>query len=265
VFATSHGTVRRNKLSDFTSVRANGKIAMKLETGESLVGVLMCRPDQDVLLTTKKGKCIRFQASDVREFASRTSTGVRGIKLAGQDEVISFSVLEHVSFSIEERDTYLRLSRQRRGQTDEDFTPETAMEITLSEERYKELEDQEQFILTVSDRGFGKRTSAYEYRITNRGGQGITNMNLTNKNGSVVASFIADSKDEVVLVTNGGQLIRFTLSDVRIAGRSTQGVTLFRVASDEAVVSVAHVPYEEEEEGESAEAPEPDNQGALFN
>jgi len=256
VFITSHGTIRRNKLSDFTNVRANGKIAMKLEGDESLVAVKMCHLDQDILLATRNGKCIRFLASDVREFTGRTSTGVRAIKLASGDEVIAVSILNHVDFTIEERDAYIKLSRQRRGLISEDDTSTimsddnagdatSSTSIELTEQRYQELAAQEQMILTVSSLGFGKRSSAYEYRITHRGGQGLTNILLTSKTGVVAGNFITEDSDDVVLVTNGGQLIRFPVNQVRIAGRSTQGVTLFRVGKEEQVVSVARVPHDE--------------------
>lgn len=251
VFATSHGSIRRNRLSDFTNIRANGKIAMKLEEGESLIGVCMCDPKQDILLTTRFGKCIRFHASDVREFTGRTSSGVRGIKLAPGDDVISISILEHVEFSMEERDLYLKMSRQNRGNGEEADGAEGPLFIqtgTLSTERYDQLASKEQFILSVTDKGFGKRSSAYEYRITNRGGQGIANMSLTNKNGLVIGSFVALDTDDLVLVTDAGQLIRFPVNQVRIAGRSTQGVTLFRVTDGEKVVSVARVDKDEAEE-----------------
>jgi DNA gyrase subunit A len=247
VFATTGGNVRRNKLSDFTNVRANGKIAMKLEEGEDLIGVKMCDANQDILLTTKYGKCIRFLSTDVREFVGRTSTGVRGIKLASKDEVISISILNHVDFTMDERNAYLKMSRQMRGHHEEEASVEEAATtpgFTLSQERYEQLAAQEQFILSVTDRGFGKRSSAYEYRIINRGGQGIANMSLTSKNGHVVGSFIADESDDIVMVTDAGQLIRFPVNQVRIAGRSTQGVTLLKVASGEQVVSVARIAEE---------------------
>jgi len=244
IFATSSGSVRRNALEDFLNVRANGKIAMKLDGDEQLVAVKMCDPDQDILLTTLKGKCIRFSVETLRVFASRNSTGVRGIKLAPKDEVISLSILDHVTFTMEERDAYLRLSRQKRGGDEEagsDESGETGSGTLLSPERFTELEKQEQFITTATTKGFGKRTSAYEYRVSGRGGLGISNMTLTSKNGEVAGSFITAEGDDLVLVTDGGKLIRFTIDDVRIAGRSTQGVTLFRIAKDETVVSVARI------------------------
>lgn len=240
MFATSHGSVRRNSLKDFLNIKANGKIAMKLDESESLVDVRPCALDQDVLLSTLKGKCIRFSIKDVREFASRNSTGVRGIKLAGGDEVISMSILQHADFSMEERDDYLRLSRRLRDSAKE-VTEEDVAGGTLTVERFNELQAQEQFILSATNKGFGKRSSAYEYRISNRGGQGIANMDLTAKNGLVVGSFIIEETDQLMLVTDGGQLIRCPVNDVRIAGRTTQGVTLFKVTKDERVVSIARI------------------------
>jgi DNA gyrase subunit A len=249
VFVTSKGNVRRNLLSDFRNIKANGKIAMKLEEeGEWLVGVMLCDGDDDILLTTRDGKCIRFEANDVRIFAGRTSTGVRGIRLAQGDEVISVCILKHADFSIEERNAYLKLSRQRRGLEDDAAIEENSSTIALSPERYAEMEAQEQFILSVTNRGYGKRSSAYEYRVTGRGGQGIANMDLTAKNGKVVGSFIIEPKDQLMLVTDGGQLIRIPTQDIRIAGRKTQGVTLFRVAADEQVVSVARIGETDDED-----------------
>jgi DNA gyrase subunit A len=252
MFATSTGGVRRNRLSDFASIRTNGLIAMKLEEeGERLIAVRTCTEGDDVLLATAGGKCIRFQASEVRLFVSRTSTGVRGIRLADGDEVISMSVLRHVEADPDERAAYLRLRRDKTGEgAVEDFPepegeaagPEVSTRtITLSPDRYDALARQEEFILTVSERGFGKRTSAYEYRIANRGGQGLLNMALGERNGAVVASFPVTNDQQIMLVTNSGQVIRMPTRDIRIAGRNTQGVTLFRVAAEERVVSVAWV------------------------
>jgi DNA gyrase subunit A len=257
MFATSTGNVRRNALSDFTNIKANGKIAMKLEEGERLIAVRPCSEAEDVLLATQNGKCIRFPVSDVRVFSGRTSTGVRGIKLADGDEVISMSMLRHAEFDIAERDAYLRLSKRRRGGADEPETPangngeapEPAVPaVTLSEERYAAFAVQEEFILSVTARGFGKRTSAYEYRITNRGGQGIANIETSERNGPVVASFPVRHEDQIMLVTNRGQLIRTPVDDIRIAGRATQGVTLFRVEEGERVMSVTRLGDENDTE-----------------
>lgn len=246
MFATSAGHVRRNALSDFTNIRSNGKIAMKLEEGEHLIAVSTCDEQSDVLLTSREGRCVRFGVTDVREFVSRSSTGVRGIRLGKGNEVVSMTILGQVEFTIEERDSYLKQASRLRRQPDE---PEetNGEEIPLSQERFDVMAAHEEFILTVSENGFGKRTSAYEYRSTNRGGQGITTMDVTAKTGKVVDSFPVKDEDDVMLVTNTGKLIRCPVHDIRIAGRRTQGVTLFRVADGEAVVSVARL---EEQAGE---------------
>ncbi len=237
IFATSKGSVRRNKLSDFTNVRANGKIAMKLDDNEKLVAVKICDDEQDILLTTKQGKCIRFNVNNLRVFASRNSTGVRGIKLAPGDEIISLSILDHVKFTVEERNDYLKLIKYKRSGEEVEYPAEQV----LDDGRIAQLEHSEQFIVSVTNKGFGKLTSAYEYRVSNRGGSGLANMLLSSKNGTVVGSFVISQADELVLVTDKGKLIRFKVSDIRIAGRSTQGVTLFRVAGNEKVVSVAKI------------------------
>ena len=255
-FATSHGSIRRNKLKDFQSIRSNGLIAMKLEEGEKLVSVKICAPDEDIMLATAKGKAIRFAVDDIRVFAGRTSTGVRGIKLAKGDEVISMSVLKHVDVTPEERAAYLKAASKLRG-ADEDGmeNEEGAADISLSAERFKELQDKEQFLLTATNGGFGKRTSAYEYRLTGRGGQGITNMSLTKKNGGeVVATFPVTDSHQVMLISNMGQMIRMPINGVRFTGRSAQGVTLFKVGEGESVVSVAWLI--EEEGDEATDLPE---------
>jgi DNA gyrase subunit A len=230
---------------------------MKLEEGERLIAVRPCSEAEDVLLATQGGECIRFPVSDVRVFSGRTSTGVRGIKLADGDEVISMSMLRHAEFDIAERDAYLRMSKRRRGGADEPEAPangngeapEPAVPaVTLSEERYAAFAVQEEFILSVTARGFGKRTSAYEYRITNRGGQGIASIETSERNGPVVASFPVRHEDQIMLVTNRGQLIRTPVDDIRIAGRATQGVTLFRVEDGERVMSVTRLGDENDAE-----------------
>jgi DNA gyrase subunit A len=252
MFATQSGTVRRNSLLDFTSIKANGKIAMKLDEGDRLIAVLPCSAEEhDVLLATRQGKSIRFPVSDVRLFQGRTSTGVRGIALADGDGVISMSILRHVVASSEERESYLRWAgARRRGGEGEPAVAEPG----LPPERVTELESAEEFILSVADDGFGKRSSAYEYRITNRGGKGIDNLDLGRGNGrasqaEVVAAFPVQGQDQVMLVTNGGQLIRLPVTDIRIAGRTTRGVTLFRVSEDERVVSVTRLAEVAEQNG----------------
>jgi DNA gyrase subunit A len=247
MFATSHGTVRRNLLSDFANIRANGLIAMKLDEGEQLIAVHTCSDDQDVLLATRDGKCIRFAIPEVRVFAGRTSTGVRGIKLLGDDEVISMSILTRVEATPDERAAYVKLARLKRGADEsaaEEPDDEAGGDGVLSAERIAELEAKEQFILTVSERGYGKRSSAYEYRSTGRGGQGIQNMEVNDRNGLIVATFPVGMTDGLMLVSDGGQMIRTGVEDVRIAGRRTQGVILFKVAADEHVVSVARIDEE---------------------
>ena len=246
MLSTASGGIRRNRLSDFVNVKANGKIAMKLEDGDSLVNVAVCSEDEDILLATRDGMCIRSRVTEVRVFSGRTSTGVRGIRLASGDEVISMTILRHSDLDTETRDEYLRCASERR-RASEDEEGEAAAAATegrqceLSEEVFQELADAEQFILTVTERGFGKRSSAYEYRTTGRGGKGIANIEKSERNGNVVGSFPVGSSDQIMLVTDGGQLIRSPVDDIRIAGRRTQGVTLFRIEEDERVVSVAHL------------------------
>jgi DNA gyrase subunit A len=253
IFATSAGGIRRNKLSDFGSIRSNGLIAMKLEGDERLVSVKIARDDEDIMLATKLGKAIRFQVNDVRVFAGRTSTGVRGVRLSAEDEVISMSVLRHIETTPEERAAYLKRASQMRGADLEGVELEAA-NATISEERFRELMEKEQFLITVTNKGYGKRTSAYEYRLTGRGGQGVTNMSLTSKNGGqVVATFPVTDEHQVMLVTDRGQLIRTPVGDVRFTGRSAQGVIIFRVADDESVISVAWLIKDEDEAEEAAE------------
>ncbi len=256
MFATSHGSVRRNRLADFQNIRSNGLIAMKLEEGEKLVSVKICAPDEDVMLATMKGKAIRFAVEDIRVFSGRTSTGVRGIKIGAGDEVISMSVLKHTDATPEERAAYLKAASKLRGADEEGMdVEEGAADIALSPERFKELQDREQFVLTATNGGFGKRTSAYEYRLTGRGGQGITNMGLTKKNGGeVVATFPVTDSHQVMLISNLGQMIRMPIGGVRFTGRSAQGVTLFKVAEGESVVSVAWLIDDEAPETETQDA-----------
>ena len=269
VFATTKGTIRRNKLSDFVDVRRSGIIAMKLAEGEGIVDVQVCSEKDDVLLTTAQGQCIRFAVTDVRVFQGRTSMGVRGISLAEGDRVISQSILRHLDVSAEERMAYLkRANAVRRSQNgeeleelavDEEAQETAASTIELGETRYVEMSAAEQFILTVSERGNGKRSSSYEYRITNRGGKGLVAMaiwegkkgseTIKDKIGPLVASFPVEEADQLMLVTDGGQLIRCPVNGIRIAGRSTQGVIVFNTADDEKVVSVERIGEEGDDNG----------------
>jgi DNA gyrase subunit A len=273
MFATASGYVRRNELSDFVDVKANGKIAMKLDEGDRLIGVGVGTADNDILLAAKSGKAIRFAVSDVRVFAGRDSVGVRGIRLENGDKVMSMSVLRHVDVELDERDAYLRYAMAKRralgeagvGEETEEATPDTST-VVLTQERLTQLEVLEEFILTVTEKGFGKRTSAYEYRVIGRGGQGVANIEVTPRNGPVVASFPVAETDQIMLVTDGGQLIRCPVHDIRIARRQTQGVTVFRVAEGEAVVAVAHLNDlgDEGDAGDGAEGdaePAPDGGG----
>ena len=259
MFATASGNVRRNDLSDFTNVMRNGKIAMKLEDEggktDSLVGVSTCDDKNDVLLSTLQGKCIRFEVSDVRVFAGRSSVGVRGIKLGEGDQVISMSILKHVEFDTESRDAYLKVVRKIRGADEAEAGAEETVDTgkVLTEDEFKRFAASEEYILTATRKGFGKRTSAYEYRITGRGGSGIVSIATSKRNGDVAASFPVADKDQVMMITDAGRLIRIPIGDVRVAGRSTQGVTLFAIGEDEHVTSVAHLPLEEGGEGDAGD------------
>ena len=261
MFATRSGNVRRNKLSDFIDVKANGKIAMKLDEGDTLIDVKICTDEQDILLAAKGGKSIRFPVSEVRVFSGRTSTGVRGIRLGKGDEVISMSVLKHTNVEIEKRYAYLKMAKALRRMDDvEEGTPDeevTTSTITLSDEEFQKMQADEEFILTVADTGYGKRTSAYEYRITGRGGQGVTNIDNTKRNDKVVASFPVTDTAQVMLVTDAGKLIRMPIKDVRIAGRNTMGVIMFRLSDAERVVSATCIEDYEDDTEEAGEGEEP--------
>ncbi|MEO6214763.1 MAG: DNA gyrase subunit A [Sphingomonas sp.] len=257
MFATARGTVRRNSMDAFTNVPSNGKIAMRFdeESDDRLIGVALLSEHDDVLLATRQGKAIRFAGDDVREFQSRTSTGVRGMTLKGDDEVMSLSILHRVGTSQEEREAYLRFAP---------WKPEKEGEPDMEQARFEELMAREQFILTVCSNGYGKLSSAYEYRRTNRGGQGITNIDNIARNGPVVASFPASKGHQLMLVTDQAKLIRMSLGDLRVIGRGSAGVKLFDVGKDEHVVSAARIEESEEEaevdlaDGPQATEPTPD-------
>ena len=251
MFATAKGTVRRNSMDAFTNIPTAGKIAMKFGTSDDgeeseedsldrIIGVKLLTEDDDVLLATRNGKAIRFKSTDVREFQSRASMGVRGVRLIDDDQVISMSILRRVGTSPEEREAYLKCPAWR----------EKDMDCSLPADRYAEIVEGEQFLLTVTENGYGKRSSTYEYRRTNRGGQGIINIVTSERNGGVVASFPVKPGESLMLVTDQGKMIRTTVGDIRIAGRNTQGVTIFNVADREKVVSVARIDESEEEDVE---------------
>ena len=273
MFATTRGTVRRNKLSDFTQINRAGKIAMKLDEGDAIVDVQICRDSDDTLLTTQNGQCIRFSVTDVRVFKGRDSVGVRGIALGQGDTVIGLSILRHMEADAGERLAYLKMRRAVAGETNPESTtdavadeavaeglePDDVQPSSLSQERYIAMQLAEQVILTVSTKGYGKRTSAYEYRVTGRGGKGIVAMAVNARNGKLVASFPVEDGDGLMLVTDGGQLIRVPVDGIRVAGRGTQGVTVFRTGAKEEVVSVERIPAEEDvpDVGDTAPPDEP--------
>ena len=278
MFATRSGGVRRNELADFVSINKTGKIAMKLDEGDGIVGVQICTPQDDVMLTTANGRCIRFRVEDVRVFAGRTSTGVRGIKLGkdkelGEDSVISMAILRHVDTTPAEARAYLKQAGAMRRAANDDPDAEleaeavdedeedNGEEVELTSDRYTAMGAAEQFVLTVSENGYGKRTSAYEYRVSGRGGKGIIAMAVNRRNGCLIASFPIEDGDEIMLVTDAGKLIRCPVGDVRIAGRSTQGVTIFKTADDENVVSVERL--SEDHEHEDGEEAPPDGDEAV--
>ncbi|QBR70397.1 DNA gyrase subunit A [Beijerinckiaceae bacterium] len=262
MFATTRGSVRRNKLSDFAQVNRAGKIAMRLDPGEDIVDVQICRETEDVLLTTADGQCIRFPVTDVRVFKGRDSMGVRGIALGEGDRVISLAILRHIEADSGERLAYLKMRRAIAGDASPEANEpvgedtgvmETPVASNLGSERYAEMSAAEQIILTVSSNGYGKRTSSFEYRITGRGGKGIVAMAVNQRNGKLVASMPVEDGDEIVLVTNGGQLIRCPVDGIRVAGRGTQGVIVFNTADDEQVVAVERISDEDTPRAEEEE------------
>ena len=263
MFATASGGARRNSLSDFANVKSNGKIAMKLGEGDQLISVQVCTESDDILLSSRDGKCIRFPVTDVRVFTSRSSTGVRGIRLGKDDRVISMSVLSHVMAEISDRDDYLqgvsaskRLAGGDYSERPDDKIEDDSRAARLEEPAFQEMAENEEYILTIAEDGMGKRSSAYEYRISKRGGKGIAAIDLKRPKGqstSVVASFPVETEDELVMVSDGGQLIRCPVAGISIVGRSSRGVTIFKVADEERVVSVSRLSDDDDNEEESGE------------
>jgi DNA gyrase subunit A len=260
MFATTIGSVRRNKLADCVPRTSLGKRVMEFDSpSEHIVDVQMCAPDDHVLLTTARGQCIRFGVDEIRVFggggSTGTSMGVRGIALGEGDAVISLAILKGFEASPDERAAYLRRKRAEAGENGADEGngdgEESAGELVLSDDRFAAMQAAEQIVLTLSSNGYGKRSSSFEYRVTGRGGKGIVAMVVNGRNGPLVASFPVSPNDQIMLVTNGGQLIRVPVHDIRIAGRNTQGVIVFNTAESEAVVSVerlSDVDAEEEDE-----------------
>jgi DNA gyrase subunit A len=271
MFATTRGSVRRNKLSDFTQVNRSGKLAMRLDAGEEIVDVQICTESDDVLLTTANGQCIRFPVTDVRVFKGRDSMGVRGIALGDGDRMISLAILRHIEAESGERMAYLKMRRAIAGETSPESALEGASDIAsetpseenggedtqaapLPPERYAQMSAAEEIILTISSKGYGKRTSSFEYRITGRGGKGIVAMAVNQRNGPLVASMPVEENDEIMLVTDGGRLIRCPVEDIRVAGRSTQGVIVFNTADGERVVGVERIGEEDAGNGDAGGA-----------
>ena len=262
MFATTAGTVRRNKLSDFTNVNRNGKIAMKLDDGDAIVGVETCTEADDVLLTSAIGQAIRFRVGDVRVFTGRNSIGVRGIKLGKDDTVISMAIMRHFEAEADERLSYLkRAAADRRAMAGEDADAEIDApsddeegggDTALSLERYSEMGAAEEFILTITEKGFGKRSSSFDFRISGRGGKGIkaTDQAKQKEIGKLIAAFPIDDSDQIMLVSNSGQLIRVPVDNIRFASRASKGVTVFKTAEDEQVVSVERISEPEDDEDE---------------
>ena len=274
MFATTRGTVRRNKLSDFVQVNRNGKIAMKLDEGDAILNVATCTEFDDVLLTADTGQCIRFPVTDVRVFAGRNSVGVRGIAMGAGEQAISMAIVGHVDASAAERAAYLKQAAAERRLANGDGEEEeitltnedVGEEAVLSSERYDELKAREQFILTISTKGFGKRSSSYEFRTAGRGGKGIratdTSGHALNRIGKLVAAFPVESADQLMLVSDGGQVIRVPVAQISFKSRTSMGVTIFNTAEGEKVVSVERIsePQDDEADSDPAEppvAPEP--------
>ena len=246
IFATADGSIRKNNIDDFKNIQANGKIAMKLSDSNKIVGVKICTENDDVLLSTKEGKCIRTPVSKLRTTKSRSSIGVRGIKLVENDSIISLSILSHLDVTSSEAKAYLKMNKATKEDSDdnEEDSREEIEDIKLSEDRFQEMKACEQFVLTVTENGFGKRTSSYQFRVTNRGGSGIMCITTSSRNGNVLASFPVGHDDDIMLITKSGQLIRCPVIDIRVAGRNTQGVSIFKTSDSEKVVSASRVEIE---------------------
>jgi len=269
MFATAKGNIRRNSLEDFYSIQSNGKIAIRLDPEDSLVSVRLCTEANHMMLSTQEGKCLRFPVTAARVFKSRTSDGVRGIMLSKGDKVVSMSVLNAVEIDFEEREKYLKISLDERLRIGNALKNNPQLEFDheeygLPKEKIAHYASAEEFIFTVTENGYGKRTSAYEYRVTNRGGKGIVNIITSERNGNVVSSFPIRFDDQIMLITDQGTIIRCPIKDVRIAGRSTQGVTIFRTAETEKIVSVALVPFSEaDEESDGDDVIQSENEGSV--
>jgi len=231
IFVTANGKIRKNSISDFENIQANGKIAMKLEKDDQIVSVKIVKKNEDVMLNTHSGKSLRINSGKIRIFKGRSSKGIKGINLKNDDRVISLTVLNHVKITSDESKAYIKKTRK----DDVEATENTDFEI--SDAKYEEFKLREEFILTITENGFGKRTSSYEFRESGRGGQGIINIISSERNGNIAASYSVKADDDIMLITNKGQMIRCSVADIRITGRNTQGVRIFKVDQEEKVVS----------------------------
>jgi DNA gyrase subunit A len=253
IFATSAGDVRRNALSDFTNVRSNGKIAMDLPEGIELVNARIAGEDDDVMLFTNSGRAIRFSTTDVRVFKGRKSTGVRGIRLMGEDRVVSMSIIRHFDATSDERAAYLKMRRAIAGMVDEEGSSDeegVSENATISQERYAEMSAAENLILTITKGGSGKLSSSHDYPVRGRGGMGVAAMDKAMRGGEIVASFPVELQDQIMLVTSKGQSIRVPVDGISFRSRSAGGVRVFNTGADETVVSVAWIADQGEEDGD---------------
>ncbi len=242
IFATANGKIRKNSLLDFENIQSSGKIAMKLEENDSIVGIKIIEDDDDFLLSTEKGKSLRVQSTKLRLFKGRSSKGIKGISLKKDDKIISLSILKNVKISSDEARAYIKASRLEKDidETPDDDT-EKSKEVKLSKKQIEEFKNKEQYILTITANGFGKRSSAYEYRVSGRGGQGIISIICSERNGLVASTFTINHEDQIMLITDKGQAIRCNVKDIRITGRNTQGVRIFNLSKDEKVVSATRI------------------------
>ncbi len=255
MFATDKGGIRRNSLDDFKSVQSNGKIAMKLQDDDKIIGVRLCYPSDHVFLAALGGRCVRFQVEAVRVFKSRDSDGVRGMRLVEDDRLLSMSILSGATFSIEDRDNYLKIPLELRLELSKatDASLLEGQDFGLEPDKILAMAKDEEFILTITENGFAKRSSAYEYKVTNRGGSGVVNIVTSARNGNVVASMPIKPDEDLMMITNRGTVIRCPVVDIRISGRATQGVVVFRTSAQEKVVSAERIPAEEVSDDDSGE------------
>ena len=248
IFATAKGKVRKNSLLDFENIQSSGKIAMKLEENDTIVGIKIIGDEDDFLLSTEKGKSLRVQSTKLRLFKGRSSKGIKGMSLKKDDKIISLSILKSVKISTDEARAYIKASRLEKD-IDEPLEEESEKNnlVKLSKKQIDDFKNKEQYILTITENGYGKRSSAYEYRVSGRGGQGIISIITSERNGSVSSTFTINHEDQIMLITNKGQAIRCNVKDIRITGRNTQGVRVFSLAKDEKVVSAARIEDSTEE------------------